>query len=414
MDSKLLPTIRRVLFCALPMSLFSAPMSLLPVAAAAQETFDIGVSTILSPPGSVVQGIQARQALELMADWTNEQGGVLGRKIKLVIADDQGTTEGGRTVAERLITRDKVSVITGQVSSNVVLAALEVAKKYDVPLVNVNGWASGIRTSGARQVFSPGPYTTRVITATVDTLVGLGVKSVYATFDNTDAGYSLQKELTEQMGVRAAAVDYKSVVLDRQAKDYLPVVLEIQSRQPDIVVSELIAPAGYILMNQLYDQGVAPTKETAFFEMGGMTDNPDFWQNIRGAGKGTLAFGHYHPKFDLPGVGVAFRDRFAERYKAQPGRISFQAADAFLVIMDAAKRANSTDSVPLIDAMEATDMVGTRGRITFDKTPGPTYHQWVDVPYAIYQITAIDQKLEDTTLLKQANGPLDVKAIVAP
>jgi len=392
----------------------SVAMAGMPQTIQAEGTFDIGVSTILTPPGSVTQGVQARQALELVADWMNDQGGVVGKKIRLVVGDDQGTTEGGRTVAERLITRDKVSVITGQVSSTSVLASLEVAKKHNVPVVNVNGWASGIRTFGYRGVFNPGPYTTRVITATVDTLVALGSKKVFGAFDNTDAGFNLQKELRSQLAARAPGITYKDVTLDRTAKDYLPFVLQMQQDQPDVIVSELIAPAGYILMNQLFDQGVAPTKEVKFFEMGGMTDNPDFWQNVRESGKGILAFGHYHPKFKLPAIGVEFRKRFVEKYKTEPGRISFQAADALLLILDAAKRANSTESAALIDALEKANYEGTRGQITFDMTPGPTYHQWVDVPYAIYQITKVDQKLDDTVLLKQSDGPLDISLIQDP
>ena len=382
--------------------------------ARAEDTFDVGVSTILSPPGSVIQGVQVRQALDLVADWANEKNGVLGRKIRLVIGDDQGTTEGGRTVAERLITHDNVSAIIGQASSNVVLASLEVAKKYNVPVVNTNGWATAIRTSGVRQIFSPGPYTSRVITATVDTLTALGVKSVYGTFDNTDAGFGLEKELGEQLKARAPQIAFKSVILDRMSKDFLPVVLTIQAAAPDIIVSELIAPPAYTLMNQLFEQGVAPTRTTGFFEIGGVTDNPDFWQNVHEAGKDILAFGHYHPKFNLPPIGTEFRDRFAKRYGSQPGRLSFQAADSLLLVIDAARRANSVAPAALVDALEKTDYVGTRGEITFDATEGPTYHQWVNVPYAVYEFTAVDQKLADTTLLKQSDGPLDVAKIVKP
>ena len=380
----------------------------------AADTFDIGVSTALSPPGSVVQGIQARQAIELVADWVNEQGGVAGKKIKLVIADDQGTTEGGRTVTERLITRDKVSAITGQISSNVVISSLDVVKKFKVPVLNTNGWANTIRTSGTAEVFSPGPYATKVISATVDTLLALGVKSVYGTFDNTDSGFQQEKELKEQLAERAPNIKFKSVVVDRAGKDFLPAVLDIQAFKPDIVVNEAVAPAGYILMNQLHEQGVAPSKETMFFEIGGIVDNPDFWKNVREPAKYTLAFGHYHPKFQLPGVGSEFRTRFVKRYGADPGRISFQAADCLLMLVDAAKRANSTEPAALIEALEKTDTDGTRGRVSFDKKPGITFHQWVDVPYAIYQFTAIDQKLDDTTLLKQSNGPLDLTKIVKP
>jgi branched-chain amino acid transport system substrate-binding protein len=383
-------------------------------AAQAADTFDIGVSTALSPPGSVVQGVQSRQALELIADWINEQGGVAGKKVKLVITDDQGTTEGGRTVTERLITRDKVSAVTGQISSNVVISSLDVAKKYKVPILNTNGWANTIRTSGTVEVFSPGPYATKVIGATVDTLLALGVKSVYGTFDNTDSGFQQEKELKEQLKQRAPHIRFKSVVLDRAGKDFLPAILDIQAFKPDIIVNEMVAPAGYILLNQLSEQGVAPTKETMFFEIGGITDNPDFWKNVRDAAKYILAFGHYHPKFELPGVGKEFRARFVKRYGADPGRISFQAADCLLVLVDAAKRANSTEPAKLLEFLESTDVEGTRGRVKFDKTAGITFHQWVDVPYAIYQFTAVDQKLDDTTLLKQSNGPLDLSKILKP
>lgn len=404
----------RRLRSALYAGTFSAVALLTSSGAGAADTFDIGVSTALSPPGSVVQGVQARQALELIADWINEQGGVAGKKIKLVIADDQGTTEGGRTVTERLITRDKVSAITGQISSNVVISSLDVVKKYKVPVLNTNGWANTIRSSGVAEVFSPGPYATKVIGATVDTLIALGVKSVYGTFDNTDSGFQQEKELTEQLKTRAPHIKFKSVVLDRAGKDFLPAILDIQAFKPDIVVNEMVAPAGYILLNQLSEQGVAPTKETMFFEIGGITDNPDFWKNVRDPAKYILAFGHYHPKFQIPAVGSEFRARFIKRYGADPGRISFQAADCLLMLVDAAKRANNTEPAALIEALEKTDADGTRGRVTFDKTPGITFHQWVDVPYAIYQFTAVDQKLDDTTLLKQSNGPLDLAKIIKP
>jgi branched-chain amino acid transport system substrate-binding protein len=382
--------------------------------AKAQESFDIGVSTALSPPGSVTQGVQARQAIELVADWINETGGVSGKKIKLVIGDDQGTTEGGRAVAERLITRDKVSAIIGQISSNVVLASIDVAKKHNVPVINTNGWASAIRTSGAPQVFSPGPYTSRIVAATVDTLKALGSKKVYGTFDNTDAGFGLQKELTEQMKAQLPSVAFTSVILDRSSKDFLPAVLKIKQEQPDVIVNEMIAPPGYILLNQLFEQGIAPTKETLFFEIGGFTDNPDFWPNVQESANNILAFGHYHPKFTLPAAGVEFRDRFVKRYKEQPGRVSFQAADSLLVLVDAAKRANSFEPAKLIAALETTNYEGTRGKISFSSAPGATYHQWVDSPYAIYQFTKAGQALNDTTLLKQSDGPLDVSKIVKP
>jgi branched-chain amino acid transport system substrate-binding protein len=403
----------RSLFCS--RVLVATSMALLaPGAAWAADLFEVGVSTTLSPPGSVTQGVQARQAIELVADWLNESGGVQGKKIHLVIGDDQGTTEGGKTVAERLITHDQVSAIIGQISSNVVLASIPVARQYNVPVINTNGWASSIRTAGAPQIFSPGPYTSRIVSATVDTLKALGVKTVYGTFDNTDAGFGVQKELTEQMKAKLPGVSFTSVVLDRSSKDFLPAVFKIQGAHPDVVVSEMIAPPAYILLNQLFEQAVAPTDTTLFFDIGGISDNPDFWPNAHESGKDMLAFGHFHPGMDLPPLAKEFRDRFVKRYKDQPGRLSFQAADSLLLLVDAAKRAGSTDPAKLIDALKTTSFDGTRGRITFDQTPGPTYQQWVNSPYAIYQFTKTDQSLDDSTLLKQNDGPLAIAKIAKP
>src|SRR5512142_550802 len=105
-------------------------------AAFAADPIAVGVSIAQSPPGSVVQGTQVKDGLEIVKDMVNKQGGVLGRPIKLVYEDDQGIPEKGRAAAEKLIANDKVVAITGGHQSSVCLAAIEVAKQYDIPYVN--------------------------------------------------------------------------------------------------------------------------------------------------------------------------------------------------------------------------------------------------------------------------------------
>ena len=58
--------------------------------ASAQEPIAIGVSIAQSPPGSVVQGTQVKDGVEIMKDMINAKGGVLGRPIKLIYEDNQG------------------------------------------------------------------------------------------------------------------------------------------------------------------------------------------------------------------------------------------------------------------------------------------------------------------------------------
>ena len=68
--------------------------------AQAADPIKIGVTITQSPPGSVVQGTQVKDGLEVAAKILNDAGGVDGRKIELVIEDTQGLPEKARAVDE--------------------------------------------------------------------------------------------------------------------------------------------------------------------------------------------------------------------------------------------------------------------------------------------------------------------------
>src|ERR1700694_6328249 len=101
--------------------------------ASAQEPIAIGVSIAQSPPGSVLQGTQVKDGMEIVKDMINAKGGVLGRPIKLIYEDNQGIPEKGRAATEKLITKDKVGAVTGGHQSSVCLAEIEVAHRYETP-----------------------------------------------------------------------------------------------------------------------------------------------------------------------------------------------------------------------------------------------------------------------------------------
>jgi branched-chain amino acid transport system substrate-binding protein len=114
-------------------------------AAWAADPIKIGVTVALSPPGSVSQATQIRDALEVAAKMINDAGGALGRPIELVVEDNQGIPEKARAAVEKLITRDKVVAVVGEHQSSSALAGIEVAHRYHVPYVNTNAWSDVIR-----------------------------------------------------------------------------------------------------------------------------------------------------------------------------------------------------------------------------------------------------------------------------
>jgi len=382
--------------------------------ASAQEPIAIGVSIAQSPPGSVVQGTQVKDGVEIMKDMINAKGGVLGRPIKLIYEDNQGVPEKGRAATEKLITKDKVVAVTGGHQSSVCLAEIEVAHRYETPYVNTNCWSDDVRKKGYPEVFNPSNYNSRVALAMAETIAALGVKSVVAFAENTDYGIGQAKALAENLKQKAPDVQYKYETLDRAGKDFTPAVLALRANPPDMVATMMLPPAAYILMNQLYEQGVAPSAKTWFYDGGGIADYPDFWQNVKDAGKYMISFGLYHPQMSVPPIGKDVAAEYTKRTKNEPNRLIFQSADSLLLIAEAIKQANSADPKAITKALQMIKFSGVRGPFQFGKEPGVGFQQWVDIPYVNYQLTEVNQPVSKSNLIQGAGQPLAVSKLQKP
>lgn len=382
--------------------------------ATAADPIAIGISIAQSPPGSVVQGTQVKDAVEIVKDMVNAKGGVLGRQIQLIYEDNQGIPEKGRAATEKLITKDKVVAIAGGHQSSVCLAEIEVAHRYNTPYINTNCWSDDVRKKGYPQVFNPANYNTRVSAAMTETIIAMGVKSVVAFAENTDYGIGQAKITGEMLKARAPGVSYKYETVDRAGKDFTPAILPLRANPPDMVITIMLPPAAYIVMNQLYEQGVAPSAKTWLYDGSGLADYPDFWQNVKEAGKYMISFALYHPQMAIPKIGQEVTAEYFKRTKNEPNRLIFQAADSLLLIVDAIKEAKSTDSAAIIKALQTMKFAGVRGPFQFGKEAGFGYQQWVDIPFVNYQLTDVNQPISKTNLIQGPGQRLDVKKLVRP
>ena len=264
--------------------------------AAIGDPIRIGVTIAQSPPGSVSYGTQIKDGVEIAAEIINEGGGVNGRQIELMFEDTQGLPDKARMAVEKLITRNKVVAVVGEHHSSAALAGIEVAHRYHVPYINTNAWSEAVRVKGYPEVFNPGNYDSRVAIAIADTMKSLGVKRVIAFCDYTDYGVGLAKLLGDQIKQRAPGIEYKYETLDRASKDFLAALEPIKSNPPDAIVEIVLPPTAYSLINQLYEQGIAPSSKTWLYDASGIVDYPEFWQNVSDAAKSMLVFGLYHPQ----------------------------------------------------------------------------------------------------------------------
>jgi len=394
--------------------LLAASLAVAAAAAVAAEPIAIGISIAQSPPGSVVQGTQVKDGLEIVKDMVNAKGGVLGRPIQLIYEDNQGIPEKGRAATEKLITKDKVVALTGGHQSSVCLAEIEVAHRYHVPYVNTNCWSDDVRTKGYPEVFNPGNYNTHVSEAMAETIAAMKLGNVVAFAENTDYGIGQAKLLDKFIKEKSPGTKYKYETLDRASKDFTPAVLALRASPPDMVINIMLPPAAYILMNQLYEQGVAPSAKTWSYDGAGLADYPDFWQNVKDAGKGMICFALYHPKMNIPPLGKQVADEYKKRTKGDPNRLIFQAADSLLLIVDAIKDAKSTDPDAIEKALRGIKFTGTRSTFSFNEKPGNTYQQWVDIPYVNYQLTAVNQPIAASNLIQGPGQKLDVSKLQKP
>ncbi|MGO4714173.1 ABC transporter substrate-binding protein [Bradyrhizobium sp. 2TAF24] len=221
-------------------------------ASAAGPTIRIGVVNSMS--GSLAAYAQEGQpAFEYMIRKINAEGGIRskgGAQIELVMADD--TSQPARTAAEarRLITEEKVQLLTGTILSAQMLALTPVLDELKVPTLSV--WAGGAHSS---YMFTLGyPYDRGYAQTMHDFVVSLRddgkfpIKTAVMSYSNYEAGQQVNRFLTEKL--KASNIEIiGEAALDIRAQDQTAAMVRIRSLKPDVVVG-LVTPRDGILLHQ--------------------------------------------------------------------------------------------------------------------------------------------------------------------
>jgi branched-chain amino acid transport system substrate-binding protein len=379
-------------------------------AAWAIDPIKIGATVTQSPPGASAE--QVRDGLEIALKIINDAGGALGRPFELVFQDTP-PDKAGATV-DKLITQNKVTAIVGEHHSASALAGLEVAHRYKIPYIT----GARSRAIGEKlypEIFNPGMSNLQIAAAIAETMKALGAKRVVAFTDNGDAGIELANLLAHQLNRPDVGIQYAFEPLDPAAKDFASVLQPHRGNPPDAIVQIMRPPAAYILINQLHQQGIAPTAKTWLYDASSLIEDPAFWQNVKADVRGMLVFGQYHPKMTLPDLGRKVADAYAAKTKKEPTGAVLQAADSLLMVAEAIRSGGSSEPEAVTKALESLKWTGTRGKIAFSsEKEDDKYHQWLDVPFVTVQITAAKQPLGATNLVQDPGQPLDLERVQKP
>lgn len=370
--------------------------------AQAQEVVKIGIVAPLSAPGGVETGQALVDGAKIAAEELNASGGLLGKKVDLVIGDTSGQPEKGTAVMERLATNDKVIAVGGEAHSSVALAEIEVAHRYGIPLVISEAWSDSVTAKGYPEVFRVTVSNSLIYSKAARWIKDSGFKHVAVIGENSDWGLGVIQVFKD--GLTSAGVKVTSMSAERTVTDFTPQLMQLKSMTPpvDFLVDGFTGTGELLMIKQAHQLGFAPSKTTAVLGAGMDTLYPGFWETVGDAGVHVLS----NPA-GLPGIPkTATSEKFVKAFKAklnrEPDAVAMEGYDTVMVIAEAVKAAKSTSGKALVDALEnKVDWVGTRGTIKFskEKSPAWAYHMWMDVPVFIIQYTKANQEFSQAAIL---------------
>ena len=107
------------------------------------ETEEIRIGCLFAVTGKAAWlGEPEKKTAEMLADEINAAGGINGRKIKLIIEDDQADNTRAVTAVKKLIEKDKVCAIIGPSVTGTTMAIIPIMQEAKIPLVSCSSAAA--------------------------------------------------------------------------------------------------------------------------------------------------------------------------------------------------------------------------------------------------------------------------------
>src|SRR5262249_3161365 len=220
--------------------------------AVAQETIKIGVTQPLTG-AFAASGNYVAQGAKIAEDEINKAGGVLGKKIQLIIEDNKSNPTEAVSTVEKLITKDKVPVLIGAWSSTLTLAVMPKLEEYKVPMVVETSSSGKITTSGNPYIFRISPTSQMEAQAFTPLVKKLGIKKADFLATNNDFGLGASKEYSEMLkkeGVEVGGVE----TMDPKATDLSAQLTKIKNSGADTLFVTTAVEQATLILKQAKDQ----------------------------------------------------------------------------------------------------------------------------------------------------------------
>ena len=366
-------------------------VAMAPAAARSADTIKVGVNEPLT--GAVAaSGNYVTNGAKIAAEEINAKGGVLGKKLELVIEDNKSNPTEAVAAAEKLIVGDKVPVMMGAWSSTYTLAVMPKLMEYKVPMVVETSSSDKITTSGNPYIFRIAP-TSGMEAKALGAMVGkFHIKKADFLVVNNDWGRGAAQAFADMLkghGVKVGVME----TMNANAQDMSAQLSKIKASGADTLFVTTEVEQITLILKQAKSLGLKQRVITT-----GGSSSPD--QLIKQAA--TAANGSYHILFFAPWFPErakhpkAAKDFVAawKKHGYDPAGLTegFRGHDGIETIAAAIKIAGKADAAAITKALWKVRVNGINGDIRFIKQ-GPKGKESAQVVPSIYVVEIKDGKV---------------------
>jgi branched-chain amino acid transport system substrate-binding protein len=352
--------------------------------AQAQQLIRIGAS-MSQTGGFAALGQNQLRGYQLCIKHANEKGGVLGRKLELIVEDDQSQAATAVGIYEKLITQLKVDAILGPYSSPITEAVANVSEKYRMPMVAPLASTTSIFKKGRKFVFMVLSPAEIYLEGLIDIAAKRGLKTVAIISEDTifpKATAQGTVELAKKRGLQVVLVEAYA----KGAADFAALLNRVRAANPDVIAAATYFDDAVAISRQLKESNVNP-------KMFGVTvggDLPKFHSTLGSTAEFVYGSSQWEAELvtlragglipiarQYPGA-AEFVDAYRKEY---PGAdFSYHSAGGYAgcqVLIEAIKRAGAVDGEKVRAAILGIDYHNVYGGFKVDAGGFQVAHKMV-------------------------------------
>lgn len=320
--------------------------------------------------GNATIGSAAANGAKLAIKEINANGGLLGKQIKAVVADNKSEPSEAANAMTKLLTQDRVVAVTGTFSSSNAIAAASVAEANKKPYLVAGATNPKVTVDDKTKTVKKFIYRVCFIDPFQGTVAAnfasnnLKVKKAAMLVDNSSDYSKGLAEYFEAAFTKAGGEIVSNEAYLQKDTDFKATLTKIKSKGADV----LYVPGYYEEVGKIVKQAREMGITVPIIGADGW-DSPKLAEIASVSALNDTYFTNHYSVEDTSPKAKAFVDAYTKEFGQKPEALAVLGYDAVYVLADAIKRANSVDAFKIAEALAATkDFPAISGVTTINAT----------------------------------------------